>query len=184
MTVPVAVSVSVLYSLTEDRLAMVAIAADGTQQVLMVTRRLAVRLVNGFAHLLERTSAAAAEAPERARGDMVMFEHQGALSSISPPASSAESASPRGGAVPPAAAAVARATAKAVLMHAVDVTVTPERFVLTLKSEAGPVASMEVTRGDLHRLLALVRRKCDEAEWRVPIQTRWLDLKSGSMTLN
>lgn len=183
MTVPVAVSVSVLYSLTEDRLAMFAIAADGTQQVLMVTRRLAVRLVNGFAHLLERTSAAAAEAPERARGDMVMFEHQGALSSISPSASPAESSSPRGGSVPPAAA-VARATAKAVLMHAVDVTVTPERFVLTLKSDAGPVASMEVTRGDLHRLLALVRRKCDEAEWRVPIQTRWLDLKSGSMTLN
>ncbi len=183
MTVPVATSLSVLYAVKEDRLAMVPTAADGTQRVLMVTRRLAGRLVNGFAHLLERTSAAAAEAPEHARGDMIMFEHQGALVSGHPAARPArDPAAPT--APGPSTPALATVPANAALMDAVDVTVKPDRFVLTLKSDAGPVSSMEVTRGDLHRLLALMRRKCDEAEWNVPIQTRWLDLKSGSMTLN
>ena len=70
------------------------------------------------------------------------------------------------------------------LMDTVEVKITPERFILILKSGGKAVAQMEVTRGDLHRLLALLRRKCDEADWRVVTETSWLDLDAGSMTLN
>jgi len=184
---PKAISVSVLYHAAEDRLACVATAADNSQLVLTVTRRLTGRLVNGFAHLLERTSSAAQEAPERARGDIVMFEHQGAIASGAQP-TQASGSSP----IPETATEGATGTSQgpetkrlpSVLMDAIDVKVTPTLFVLILKSDGNAVAQMEVTRADLHRLLALLRRKCDEADWDIKTETRWLDLDAGSMTLN
>lgn len=171
-----AVSLSVMYHPGEDRLVCVAAGSDGGRLALMVTRRLAIRLVNGFARLLERTSAAALEAPARARGDIVMFEHQGALASAAGPAPASAAPAPE---APPA-----QAQMPTQLLDAIDVKVHPDRFALTLKSGAQELARMQVSRHDLHRLLALLRRKCDEAAWHVPIETGWLDLEAGSMTLN
>lgn len=174
-----AVSVSILYHPVEDRLAWVVTAADKSQLALTVTRRLTTRLVNGFAHLLERTSSAAQEAPQRARGDIVMFEHQGALAVVQAASSGSTSNTGTGAATGPEATRL-----PSMLMDTVEVKITPEKFILTLKSGGKAVAQMEVTRGDLHRLLALLRRKCDEADWRVVTETSWLDLDAGSMTLN
>jgi len=69
-------------------------------------------------------------------------------------------------------------------MDAVDVKITPNLFILILKSGSKAMTQLQVTRGDLHRLLALLRRKCDEADWHLKTETRWLDLDAGSMTLN
>jgi hypothetical protein len=176
---PKAISISVLYHAAEDRLACVATAADNSQLALMVTRRLTTRLVNGFAHLLERTSLAAQEAPERARGDIVMFEHQGAIASGAQAAPAAESLPSQG---------ISKGTETtrlpSMLMDAIDIKIRPKLFILSLKSGGKAVAQMQVTRADLHRLLALLRRKCDEADWDIKNETSWLDLDAGSMTLN
>lgn len=178
---PKAISISVLYHAAEDRLALVATVADNSQLALTVTRRLTTRLVNGFAHLLERTSSAAQEAPSRVRGDIVMFEHQGALA-----VAQAASAGPVSSAGAATGAGVGTETMRlpVLLMDALDVKITPERFILILKSGGKPMAQMKVTRSDLHRLLALLRRKCDEADWHIKTETSWLDLDAGSMTLN
>lgn len=174
-SVPVmASSISLVYIEAQDRLALFVSAASGEQLALMVTRRLAARLVNGLAGLLERTSAAALEAPAEARGDVVMFEHQGAVAAVQ--------AAPRQ--APPAGSAAVDHQVASILMDSVDVTTHRDSFVLLLKSGEQALASLQVSRSDLHRIVAVLRRKCEEAEWNLPIETTWLDLATGSMTLN
>lgn len=179
---PKATSISVLYHTAEDRLAFVATAADNSHLALTATRRLASRLVNGFAQLLERTSSAAQEAPEHVRGDIVMFEHQGALASAAQTTSTGSAPSQGTGTV--ASQGTEATRMPSLLMDTVDVKITPNLFILILKSGGKAVAQMEVTRADLHRLLALLRRKCEEADWQIKTETSWLDLDTGSMTLN
>lgn len=174
-TPPRAISVSVLFYAAEDRLALVVTTEDNSQLALMLTRRFAARLVNGFAQLLERTNSAAQEAPLRSRGDIVMFEHQGALTIAQAAAPSAKRV---------AATGAKASRAPCMLMDAVDVKITPNLFILILKSGSKAMTQLQVTRGDLHCLLALLRRKCDEADWHLKTETRWLDLDAGSMTLN
>lgn len=176
-TLPLAAtSISFLYVEAEDRLAFVVTAASD-RLALLVTRRLASRLVNGLAGLLERTSAAALEAPAQARGDVVMFEHQGAVAAAQA-AAETSAAAPTGGETP------VSGDVASVLIDSVDVTTHPDRFALVLKKGPQALATMEVGRADLHRIVAVLRRKCEEAEWRVPIETTWLDVATGSMTLN
>ena len=185
-----AASVSVVYHSAEDRLLFVVTGADNLKRAIMVTRRLTIRLIDGFAHLLDRTSSAAQEAPEWARSDMIMFEHQGALAKVQAPSAASVTAPGAVTQKKPMSDTVAGAGSAAktpplpILMDAVDIKIKPKSFLLTLKSGGQAVSHMEVGRGDLHRFLALLRRKCDEADWRVVNQTKWLDLDAGSMTLN
>lgn len=172
-----ATSISLAYVEAEDRIALLAGAATGDRLAMMVTRRLAIRLVNGLAGLLERTSAVAQEAPSEVRGDVVMFEHQGALA-----AADGEPRMPR--AVPSTLEQGQQSQVASILIDAVDVTTHPDRFTLAFKAGGGALATMKVNRADLHRVVALLRRKCEEADWRVPIEALWLDASTGSVTLN
>lgn len=184
---PEAVSMSVVYNPAEDRLVFVLTSADKTQWTMMVTRRFTTRLIDGIAQLLDRTNPTAQEAPDRVRSDIIMFEHQTALgtspksrSEPSPDTKRAASSSPPKVAKPQEASTHLSSR----LMDAVDIKILPKSVILTLMSGGNGTGCMELNRGELHRLLALLRRKCDEADWRVVNQTKWLDLGTGSLTLN
>lgn len=180
-TIPKATSVSVVYDMAEDRLVCIAKTSAHEQLAVAVTRRLTTRLVNGFARLLERTSSTAQQAPSEVRSDIVMFEHQSALTVVQ-----ADVADPVPG---PKASPQENLKSQPVqkpimLMDAIDVTCMPGQFVLTLKCVGQSLVQMQMGRDDLHRFLALLRRKCDDADWQIVHEISWLDQDVGSMTLN
>lgn len=168
-------SISFLYVENEDRLALiVSDAADG-QLGLMVTRRLAARMINGLASLLECTSPTAQEAPADVRADVVMFEHQGAVAI----GSSSQQAQPT---TIPKPKENQREVAT-VLIDSLDVTTHPDRFTISFKAGQKVLAVMNGTRPELHRVVAVLKRKAEDAGWKIQIETTWLD-DSVSLTLN
>lgn len=176
MTQPLAVSAfSTAYVEREDRIAVVVTSPDGERLALMLTRRLAGRLVNGLAGLLERTSSIAHHLPEDARGAVILFEHQGAVTQ--PKESSVEQAAPsiesRDERVP------------MLLLTDVGVTTHPDRFRVTLRHADHALAAFDCGRSDLHRLIAIIQSTCDQVGWRVPIQATWLHPDAdGALTVN
>lgn len=174
-------SVSVLYHSAEDRLALITGLPGGVRISIMMTRRLTSRVVHALAQLLERTSAAARGVPAQAREDVIMFEHQGALAAKKPVTSHLTEDMQKilgigkgKGARP-----------LSILLDTVDVSLTEKLCVLTLKVAGGkPIARIDATRGDLHRFLALLHRRAEEADWNLSTEKNWLNLDQGPVTLN
>lgn len=174
-------SVSVLYHPGQDRLVLITGLAGGDKLSVLVTRRLASKMVNVFAQLLERTSVAAQEAPSRARDDVIMFEHQNALAA-------------KRAAKLPVSDNLNRMYGNSqdkeklshfVLLEAVDVRVATRHFILILKATGGrPIGCIDATRADLHFFLNLLHRRSKEAKWSLPTEGSWLNLDAGSMVLN
>lgn len=183
---PLAVtSISFLYVEKEDRLALIVSSAAGDQLALLMTRRLAIRVINGLAGLLERTSAKAQEAPAEVRGDVVMFEHQGAVATADHETLETPGVNEGQGKSRQAPQATDdQQQVATVLFDSIDVTTHPDRFTLGFRAGQQLLAGMDVSRSDLHRIVAVLCRKVEDAQWQIPIETTWLDISTGSLTLN
>ena len=174
-------SVSMLYHPSEDRLMLITGLSDGAKFPIFATRRLVSRLVSGFAQLLERTSSAAQEVPSSARDDVIMFEHHSALEArktttlpVTDAIKETIGQGSRKGKLPPP-----------ILLEAVEIKLRDETFVLNLKALKGrPIGHIEASREDLHRLLGLLHKRSEEANWRLSDEVKWLNEASEPMILN
>ncbi|WP_099866393.1 hypothetical protein [Pararhizobium haloflavum] len=149
-----------------------------------LTRRLCGRMIDAFASLLEKTSSAAATAPAEMRDDMIVFEHQGALSegkqTATPSAKSASQREPEHRPMP---------ADRLPLVDSVDVALRAGQFHLAVKSAGHPLARLSVGRDELHRIVELMARQADRAGWNLQPETGWLARLSltadtGAITLN
>lgn len=164
------------FSEREDRLLLVARDAEGATIAMMLTRRLISRLVNALASVLKRSSVAASRAPVDVRDDIVLMEHQGAIA----PAISAQQTAQRTGAG--SMAGSSRISFR--LVSAIDIATHVTEFHLLLRAPRSTPVLVKLNRVALHRLLELLNRKADEAEWNIPLRESWLEPGQTKFVLN
>lgn len=168
-------AISVAYSEHEDRLAIVVTSQADERLALMLTRRLAGRLINGLASLLERTSALAQDVPVETRDAVVLFEHQGALNQSKTNNDQQAEPSDKNN----------NERVPMLMLTDISVTTHPKHFIVTLQHTNEIIAKFKCGRNDLHRLIAMLRSKCEEADWNLSIDVNWLlPNADGSMTVN
>jgi hypothetical protein len=175
-------SLTFAYSLPEDRLVLLVVGAKGEKIALLVTRRLTGRLINGLAGILEKSSPAVSRAPAEMREDVVLLEHQEAVSgrtSQEPSASAATADSPE-----EAGQGAPSAQIKSALLTAIDVSTKPTHFELALKSGDSIVAGFNATRHELHRTLSMLKTKAQEADWNLSLEASWLGSDQSMMVIN
>lgn len=183
MQLPVkATSLTFKYSEPEDRLAVLASEPAGGKIGLVLTRRLIGRLINGLAGILEKSSLAASYAPAEMRDDVVLLEHQGAISSKGAPPQERQSVTDMDPARSPAQEPVQVQT---VHIQSIDISVKPAHFELALKDgKLQPIVAMNIGRPELHRVLDMLTRKAEEADWNIRIEAKWLEPGQTSVSLN
>lgn len=161
--------ISVGYSQVEDRLVLWIGSGEGAP-TLHLTRRLTGMLINGLAGILARSSATAAQAPADMRDDVVMMEHQGAMTTSGPvPADPAS--------LPP--------PAPPILVQTVNITTHTTSFSLIFRSgQEVEVATVRLSRTELHRVIELLRRQSDVAGWALPVDAAWLAPGAAQVTVN
>lgn len=169
---PSAGQISLGYSSREDRMVMW-LGTGEEAKTLFVTRRLCALLINGLAGVLVRSSPVAAQAPASLRDDVVLMEHQGAMAAASVgPADADKLPSLASGAAAP------------MLVETVNITVTPADFRLVFRpSPQGDGPQIALSRADLHRVLEMLKRQSELAEWSLPPAPNWLSA-SGQVTIN
>lgn len=180
-------SLSFTYDPRADRILLAVTLASGDEQrrrLLLMTRRLTGRLVDGLAQLLEKTSPVAAQAPADVRDDIILFEHQDAVGS----GADEQPGAGQGAARPLPPGSTSNAGAAAVLLDTVDVTVKPTRFDLTFKAGQDAL-SISVSRAELHRLVEVLSRQAAHAAWNLAPETAWLSRlgvgpETASLTVN
>lgn len=182
-------SLSFTYDPRADRILLTVMVGSGEEQrrrLLLMTRRLTGRLVDGLAQLLEKTSPVAAQAPAEVRDDIILFEHQDAVTSggDDQPGGGREAART----LSPGTNPNAGANAAAALLDTVDVTVKPTRFDLTFKAGQDTL-SISVGRAELHRLVEVLSRQAAHAAWNLAPETAWLSRlgvgpETASLTVN
>ena len=185
MQLPVkATSLTFKYSEAEDRLIVLASEPAGTKIGLLLTRRMIGRLINGLAGILEKSSLAASHAPAEMRDDVVLLEHQGAISNRG----AASQGQPTLGSNPaksPAQAAQEPVQVQSVHIQSIDISVKPTHFELLLKDgKLQPIVAMNIGRPELHRVLDMLTRKAEEADWNIRIEAKWLEPGQTSVSLN
>ena len=181
MQLPIkATSLTFSYSEAEDRLVVLASNPTGAKIGLLLTRRLTGRLINGLAGILEKSSVAASHAPAEMRDDVVLLEHQGAISDKG--TQEQTKSAPDTDAPPLTQQPVQIQT---VHIQSIDVSVKPTLFEIVLKDgRLQPIVALDIGRAELHRVLALLTRKAEEADWDIRIEAGWLEPGQTSLTLN
>jgi hypothetical protein len=174
-SVPEKYQLSFGYSQAEDRLVMI-MQSGGKLSNLLFTRRLTALLINGLADILVRSSAMASRAPEALREDIVLMEHQSVMQQAQ-----AATTVP---APPPQAPIDAREIAAPILIQTINIATHPNHFVLEFKPEQGPAVIAALNRADLHRVLEVLKRRADEANWNLPVGAAWLSATPAAVTLN
>lgn len=159
-------ALSFSYSEAEDRLVLCVDSQEGQRLTILATRRLTARLLNALASLVERSSLVARQAPLPLRDDVVLLEHQGALQA----ARQAAAASPPRPAPSPAPSPLLPPA----LLAAVDVRTKPAHFSLTFRDSQQALATCDVTRAELHRLIQALLTKVAEADWGIRVEASWL----------
>jgi hypothetical protein len=165
------------YNEQEDRLALLGKDDQGRTAALLLTRRFTQRLINGLAGLLERTSPLAAQAPTEMRSDIVLIEHQGALSD---PAKGPSTEAKR--TAPPSPRGVPAGSLQLVVK--INVKTTRTEFQMILEASKGPPVAMNLNRLDLHRFLDLLKRRADAADWNIQVGVPWLEPDQTHFVLN
>jgi hypothetical protein len=170
-----ATSLTFTFNETEDRLVVLASNSAGAKIGLLLTRRMTGRLINGLAGILEKSSLTASHAPAEMRGDVVLLEHQGAISDTG--------AHERIKSAPDIdALQVAQQT---VHIESIDVSVKLTHFEIVLQDgRLQSIVDLAVGRAELHRVLALLKHKSGEADWNIRIDAGWLEPGQTSLTLN
>lgn len=150
------------YDENEDRL--VVTCADGKQaQPLLVTRRIARRLLQGFANILEVSSPAVSRAPAGLRHEVIALEHFSSLAAVPE------------GQPGPADPGISPVSLPPTLAIKVDVEVHPTLFRLVIGSVSEPLVTLSLTRGDFHKLLAAFDHWANVAEWNIQGDAGWLN---------
>jgi hypothetical protein len=169
------------YNEPEDRLVLLVASAAGEHVALLFTRRLTGRLINGLAAVLERSSAAAKQAPAGLRGDVVLLEHQGALSAASTPDGTGEGKSAEKG-----NASADRVTKEVPvrLVASVSVTTKPDTFEFSISDAKEALATFAANRTEVHRLLDVLARQVKSANWNLQPVATWLEPGQTSVVLN
>lgn len=174
-------SLSFAYSSEEDRLGLTIHREDATRRLLL-TRRLTSLLVNGLAHILEKSSALAGKIPAEFREDMILLEHHKA---IQPRMKGA--VRPRNGDSLPAQVQPHHqppGELQPSLVSGVNITTRPNGFILVFKGKMGPLAQIEVSRPELHRILEMFKRRAEAASWGLTIQACWLEREQSEVAIN
>lgn len=182
MQLPIkATSLTFSYSEPEDRLVVLASAPAGAKIGLLLTRRMIGRLINGLAGILEKSSVAASHAPAEMRDDVVLLEHQGAISGGS---THQEPVKPASAAAAPQAVQQS-IQIQTVHIQSIDISVKPTLFEIVLKDgRLQPIVAIDIGRAELHRVLDMLTRKAEEADWDIRIEAGWLEPGQTSLTLN
>ena len=174
-------SLSLIYNQHEDRLIMTTTLSSGERRALLLTRSLTGRLVNGLAGLLKRSSKVAARAPDEMRDDLVLLEHQGAVSSLSGGHSASRMTQPASG---EKQLPLQPETLPAILVTSISVQTRPTHFEFVFKAGKQAIARFDPNRSELHRLLRLLIRKTEEADWRLDLQSDWLEADKSTWAVN
>lgn len=148
---------------------------------LLLTRRMTGRLINGLAGILDKSSMAAIHAPAEMRDDVILLEHQGAISDRDTHQQSVDTDPDTD------APHVAQQSTQiqTVLIQSIDISVKPTLFEIVLKDgKPQPIVAIDIGRAELHRVLDTLTRKADEADWDIRIEAKWLESGQTSLTLN
>jgi len=163
------------FSEIKDRLIIWTSDGDGDPVALALTRRMTERVIDGLACVLQQSSLAARQAPRELRDDVVLIEHHGALADAgqgrSSPSSSSASEASRELAAPPQ------------LVATINVTTMPREFRLEFVTTGGSTVLIRLNRVGLHRLVDVLRRKAEDADWNLPRRVSWLELGRVRMVL-
>jgi hypothetical protein len=160
-------TVNFRYDEVEDRLFLDCIGAE-RKRTLLLTRRIARRLLHVFANALASSSPSVNKAPADARREVIALEHFSSLAVAQPkaaPAGEPEQAGDKGS---------QPVSLGQDLVWKVDVEIQPTLFRILLHSITDPLASLTLTRGDFHKLLAALDRWSVEAEWDIHGASGWL----------
>ena len=174
-------SLSFAYSKEEDRLALT-IHREDARLSLLLTRRLTLLLVNGLAHILEKSSTLAGRIPAEFRDDIILLEHQQAVQ-----ARMEGAVRPRNGEPLPAQAPSNRQPAgelRPSLVSGVNITTRSNDFIIVFKGKMGSLAQIEVSRSELHCILEIFKRRAEAASWGLAIQASWLEREQSEVAIN
>lgn len=196
-----ATSIDFAFSQMEDRILVRCLDQAGGSHHLWLTRRLTRAFLQQFGSLLAVT-APAGGVTDAQRQAMVLFEHLDALNDQAALARDREASALTSGAVPvvpgqsvpvpavspspvldpaadpetapvPAEPTVTPA-ADTVLMTRIDVTPQEGRFDLRLFGGESRAVMLPLTRGDAHRLLAVLLRTAAQGEWGLDDEVGWV----------
>jgi hypothetical protein len=162
---------------TEDRLVLIARDGHDKAVAFALTRRLTGRLINGLATVLERSNTFASTAPAEMRDDIILMEHQGALSGTGEeqPDTSGAWSSGEG---------TLRLNAPAHLVTKIDIKTAPTDFQILLHTNDGVQIGTKLNRVDLHRVVEVIKRKAEAADWNIQIGALWLEADQTDLVLN
>ena len=146
----------------DDRLLIDFVYPDRIETML-ITRRVLRRILHGVAQVLAASSPMLAKVPASHKSEMLAWEHLAALQ----PAEAGQ-----GGSEPEAPQQ--RRPAPWGLLTKLDITTQPTGFQLRFEDGKGLLVPMSVSRPDLHRLLANLRKLARHAEWDLDTEIGWL----------
>lgn len=175
-TPPLSTRLSFAYNEPEDRMTVLATDVRGHGVHVIVTRRLADRLINGLARLLERSSALAERAAPDVRGDIILLEHQEALFGEGSGGATLSAFDPGG--------MDAGTSSMPRLVTAVDVTVTPTRFEVSMRDVRDTLVRLSLDRRQVHRILAMLRQRAEAAGWNIALDASWLNPQQAQVVFN
>lgn len=177
-------SLTLVHNEPEDRLVLLVSFESEEKRALLITRALAGRLINALATVLEKSSIAASQAPAEVRGDLVLMEHQKA---VTPPVDQTSPQSPRSSEPskePIPSRSQHQLSSPPVLITSVDIATHPTHFDIAVKTGNEIMVRWNTNRVELHRLLALLIRKAEEANWRLPAKAEWLERDRSMAAMN
>jgi len=148
---------------TEDRLLVDFVYPDHVLSML-VTRRIIRRVIQGIAHVLAQSSPVIARVPASHKTEVLVWEH---LSALQP-----ELAEGSGGGGEKAMALHSPPPWQ--VMNKLDISTLPTSFSLRFEGRGGAVATMSMSRPELHRLLAHLRQLARHSEWDIDTEIGWL----------
>jgi hypothetical protein len=158
------------YIENEDRVLVEFINPDSKATVLF-TRRMMRRVIHGIASLLARSSRAMARAPVDVKLEVLIIEHQSAIQ-----AAEANAPGAGGSTVPPdpVADGAAVPVPDPDLLIKIDIQTLQRVFHLTFAGQAGTIQVLDLSRPELHRLLASLHKLAHSAGWNIEDEVGWL----------
>ena len=167
------------YHQVEDRLMVFFGDQSGEIKSLALTRRLTGRIVNALAQVLKKSSNEARNAPSEMQDDIILLEHQDALQDRQSSASSQASGERQQG-----KSKTAVGDGPVQLVHAAQIVSKPDGFVFVFLGPQHPLATMNLNRKDLHRLLETLSLYAHKVDWDIPVDVSWLNPDLSKIIVN
>jgi hypothetical protein len=147
----------------DDRLLVDFVYPDRTQ-TLLITRRITRRIIRGLAQILAQSSAVMARVPLSHKSDVLVWEHLSALQLAGHGKENDDLADEQ----------TDRPPMPWPLLEKVDINVEPASFHLEFVGADRKSLPLDVTRNELHRLIAALRQAARHAEWDLDAEVGWL----------